>query len=189
MSAITKRNALRCTIEGAIFIALAQVLGYLKFYRMPYGGSITLIMLPIFIFAVRWGWKSGLIAGLALGILQFMFDGGFVIGWQSILGDYVIAYTLCGLAGVTSRKPESIFLGAVIGSVARFASVWLTGATLWAEYMPDVFLETAMTSPWFYSMLYNGIYVFGSMVITLIAAALLYAPLKKYLLGGDIVKA
>lgn len=45
--------------EGAIFVALAQVLSMLKLWEMPWGGSITLGMLPIFLFAVRWGGQVG----------------------------------------------------------------------------------------------------------------------------------
>ena len=37
---------LRALCEGAIFIALAQVLSYLKLFELPQGGSITIEMLP-----------------------------------------------------------------------------------------------------------------------------------------------
>ena len=49
---------LRYLCEGAIMIALAQILGYLKLYELPQGGSITLSMLPIFLFCSRWGFGS-----------------------------------------------------------------------------------------------------------------------------------
>jgi len=35
---------LRCLCEAAIMIALAQLLGYIKFYELPQGGAITLSM-------------------------------------------------------------------------------------------------------------------------------------------------
>jgi len=175
-----KRNYTRMLCEGAVCVALAQILGYIKLWKMPWGGSVTLIMLPIFIFAIRWGLSSGLIAGFVLGVLQFMFDGGFVLGWQSILGDYVIAYTLVGLAGIFAGKSGGIFAGAVAGAVGRLISLYITGATLWAEYMPDVFLGMAMTSPWVYSLIYNAIYVGLSLVAALIVIGALYRPLKKY---------
>ena len=46
---------LRALCEGAIFIALAQVLSYLKLFELPQGGSITIEMLPIFLYCARWG--------------------------------------------------------------------------------------------------------------------------------------
>ena len=53
---MTKRKmTLRCLCEGALLLALAQVLGYLKLWELPNGGSVTLSMLPIFLFCVRWG--------------------------------------------------------------------------------------------------------------------------------------
>ena len=33
--------ALRALCEGAVMVALAQILGYLKLYELPQGGSIT----------------------------------------------------------------------------------------------------------------------------------------------------
>ena len=80
---------LRALTEGAILIAAAQVLSYLKLWRMPWGGSITLAMVPIILYAVRWGLGPGLLAGFVYGVMQFMFDGGIALGWQSIIGDYL----------------------------------------------------------------------------------------------------
>ena len=81
-------------------VALAQILGYLKLYELPQGGSITLSMLPIFFFAVRWGLKDGLLCSFVFGILQLLLDGGFAIGGQSMLGDYILAFGVLGLAGL-----------------------------------------------------------------------------------------
>ena len=53
----------------------------------------------------------GLLAGFVFGVLQFMFDGGFAIGWQSIVGDYLLAFTVLGLAGVMKGKKLGVFLG------------------------------------------------------------------------------
>ena len=81
--------ALRALIEGAILVALAEILGYIKLWHMPEGGSVSLMMLPIVVYALRWGLGRGLLAGLVLGILDFMLNGGIAIGWRSILGDYL----------------------------------------------------------------------------------------------------
>lgn len=106
MAAQTNKThlALRALCEGAVMVALAQILGYLKLYELPQGGSITLSMLPIFFFAVRWGLKDGLLCSLVFGILQLLLDGGFAIGWQSMLGDYIIAFGVLGLGRPLRRK-------------------------------------------------------------------------------------
>ena len=99
-----QRHMLRMLCEGAVMVVIAQVLSYLKLWEMPWGGSICLSMLPIFLFACRWGVGPVLMSGFVLGVLQFMYDGGFALGWQSIVGDYLVAFTVLGLAGLFRGK-------------------------------------------------------------------------------------
>lgn len=179
---------LRALCEGALLVIVAQILGYLKLWEMPWGGSICLSMLPIFLYACRWGVGPGLMAGFVLGVLQFMFDGGFALGWQSILGDYLVAFTVLGLAGIFRGKRWSIFAGTVLGSAARFLVHYVVGATIWAEYMPEVFFGMTMTTPWFYSLLYNGFYMAIDLALCLVIFGLLSRPLGNYLTGKDIRK-
>ena len=60
---------IRALCEGAILVALAQILSYLKLTDLPNGGSITLAMFPICLYAVRWGLAPGLGAGFVFGLL------------------------------------------------------------------------------------------------------------------------
>ena len=177
---------IRMLCEGALMVVLAQVLGYLKLWQMPWGGTICLVMLPIFLFACRWGLGAGIMSGLVLGVLQFMFDGGIALGWQSIIGDYLLAFAALGLAGLFRGKSGALFSGALLGSFARFLVHYVVGATIWAAYMPEEFFGMTMTTPWFYSLLYNAAYMLPNLLITLLAAALLYRPLKKYISGQDL---
>ncbi len=164
-----------------MMVALAQVLGYWKLWRLPNGGSVTLVMLPIFVYCVRWGAKKGFLAAFALSILQFLLDGGLTLGWQSILGDYLLAYTALGLAGLFSKVRGGLFWGALAGGLGRLLVAWVIGATVWAEYMPEQFFGLSMASPWVYSLLYNGSYIGLSTALCLAVSAILYKPLKKYL--------
>ena len=43
----------RTLSEGAIMIALSLVLEMITLYKLPNGGSVTLSMVPIILFAVR----------------------------------------------------------------------------------------------------------------------------------------
>ena len=183
-----KNKTLRCMIEGALFVAIAQVLSMLKLWEMPWGGSVTLAMVPILLFAVRWGVGPGLAAGFVFGILQFTFDGGFAIGWQSIIGDYLLAFTALGLAGLWHGKRGDVYVGTLIGGFARFLVHYVVGATVWAEYMPEEFFGMSMHSPWFYSLLYNLAYMLPNIVICLVVFVLLDQPLKKYIRGEDLQK-
>jgi len=181
-----KRTPVRALVEGAILVAIAQVLSYMKLWEMPWGGSVVLAMAPIILYAVRWGLREGLIAAFAFSVLQFVFDGGFAIGWQSIIGDYLLAFTVLGLAGLFCGKSGGVFWGTLAGGLARFLVHYVVGATIWAEYMPEEFFGMSMHSPWFYSLLYNMAYMLPNILITLVIFALLWAPMKKYLTGKDL---
>lgn len=185
---MNSRLRVRMLCEGALMVAAAQILSMIKLWEMPWGGSIVLAMVPIILFSVRWGLSSGLLAGFVFGILQFAFDGGFAIGWQSIIGDYLVAFTALGLAGIAKGKKGGIYLGTVIGGAARFLVHYVVGATIWAEYMPEEFLGLAMGSPWFYSLLYNILYMGPNIIITLVVFALLSKPLGSYFRGEDLVQ-
>ena len=181
-----QRLITRMLCEGAVMVVLAQILGYIKLWQMPWGGTVCLSMLPIFLFACRWGLGPGLMSGFVLGVLQFMFDGGIALGWQSIIGDYLAAFTVLGFAGIFRGRNSSIYLGTILGSAARFWVHYVVGATIWAEYMPETFFGMTMTTPWIYSLLYNGCYMVLDMVLCLVVFALLDKPMKPYLLARDI---
>lgn len=172
---------LKALTEGAIMVALAQVLGYVKLFSLPNGGSITLNMLPIFIYCARWGFGYGMLSSFLLGLLQLTLDGAFAWGWQSIIGDYLLAYGIIGIAGLFCKKKNGFLTGIVFGTLARFLIAWIVGAVVWGEYMPENFFGMTMTSPWFYSALYNGSYLLADMILCLIVGLILYKTLNEYL--------
>ena len=166
-----KNLTLRALTEGAIFVALAQVISYLKLFELPQGGSITVAMLPIFLYCARWGFGPGMIASFVYSVLQLLLDGAYAWGWQSMLGDYIVAFT-----------------GTIVGSLARFLVHYLVGVWVWGEYMPETFFGMTMTTPWFYSFLYNGSYMLIDMLLCLVVGALLFKPLGTYIRGEDLKK-
>lgn len=177
---------LRALCEGAVFVALAQILGYIKLFELPWGGAISLGMLPIFLYCARWGFGPGMLASIVYSFLQLLLDGGFAIGWQSMIGDYILAFSVLGLAGLFHKKPGGYFIGTVVGCAARFLVAYVVGATIWAEYMPETFFGMTMTTPWFYSALYNGSYIVVDMALCLLIGWLLWKPLGKYIRGEDL---
>ena len=177
---------LRCLTEGAIFVALAQVLSFLKLFELPQGGSITVGMLPIFLFCARWGFGPGMLASFVYSLLQLTLDGAYAWGWQSMLGDYIIAFSVLGLAGLFHGKKGGFFTGMAVGCLARFLVHYVVGATVWAEYMPETFFGMTMHSPWFYSLLYNGSFMLADLILCLVIGALMYRPLRLYICGRDL---
>jgi thiamine transporter len=146
-------------------------------------------MLPIFLYCARWGFGPGLLASFAFSVLQLVFDGAYAYSWQSMIGDYILAFSLLGVAGLFHKQKYGFFYGTIAGCVLRFLSHYVTGATVWAEYMPDKFFGLTMTTPWFYSLLYNGSYMLIDMLLTLIVGILLWKRLGKYIRGEDLKKA
>ena len=177
---------LRALCEGAVFVALAQVISYLKLFELPNGGSITVGMLPIFLYCARWGFGPGMLASTAYAVLQLLLDGAYAWGWQSMIGDYLVAFSVLGVAGIFHKNKYGLFIGTVVGCFARFIVAYVVGATIWAEYMPDKFFGMTMASPWIYSALYNGSYIVLSMILCLVVGWLLYKPMKKYISSEDI---
>ena len=172
-------KSIRALTEGAILIALAEILSFLPLYKLPWGGSIDFAMLPILLFCIRWGFGAGMITATAHALLQTLFEGGIAIGWQSIIGDFLIAYMVLGLAGLFKGK---WCIATIVAGTARFMVHYVVGATIWAEYMPESFFGMTMTTPWFYSALYNASYMLPDMALCLVLFGLMSrTPLRKYL--------
>lgn len=182
----TSHLKLRALTEGAVMVALAQILGYIKLFALPNGGSITLNMLPIFIFCARWGFGAGMLASFSLSLLQLLLDGAYAWGWQSIIGDYIVAYSVLGVAGLFHAKKNGFFTGMAAGGLARFLVAWYVGAVVWGEYMPESFFGMTMTTPWVYSALYNGSYLLINICLCMLLGLLMWRKLGRYIRGEDL---
>ena len=178
--------SLRCLTEAAILVALSQVLSYIKLMELPNGGSLTPAMFPLILFAVRWGLKPGLLSGFAFGALQLIFDGAYAWGWQSMLLDYLAAFTPLGLAGWFRGKKWGVFAGTVVGCFCRFLIHYISGITIYRILVPTEVLGITFTNPHFYSLVYNGSYMLANTILALVIAAFLYVPLRKYILAQDL---
>ena len=183
MSTKTTKSRLyvRALCEGAIMLALAIVLNYLSkivFKNLPNGGSVTLAMFPILFYAHRWGVGQGLLMGFAYGW-----------GWQSILLDYLVAYTALGVGGLFKGKAWGIFPGITLGCLARFLVHHLSGITIYKILVPtEISGFGVFSNPHIYSLVYNGVYMIPNTVIALMLAGILFVPMKKYFSGTDIRK-
>ena len=173
-------RSVRILTEGAILIALAEILSFLPLFKLPFGGSVDLAMLPVILFCVRWGFGPGMIACCAHALMQGLFSSsaGF-IGWESFLGDYFIAYAVLGVAGLFRGK---FYVGASVACAARLLVHYVVGATIWAAYMPESFFGLTMTTPWIYSILYNGPFMLADLALILVVYLILSkTPLSRYL--------
>jgi len=177
----------RVLCEGAVSVALAYALTFVELDLWFQGGSISAAMIPLILFAVRWGAGWGMAAGLVFGTLKYFIGlDSFVLNWVSIIFDYSGAYAMVGLAGLFKRRADRIPLAALVAGAARFIVHYISGVTVYAEWMPEEFMGLTMTSPFFYSALYNGGYMLPSTILAVAVCAALAAPLSKWLNGEDL---
>ena len=110
----------RMLVEGAMMIAIATVLSFIKFKSPLWinGGSVTAAsMLPLIVFAYRWGGVSGIFVGAVYGLLQFAIEP-YAAHPLSVFLDYPLAFGLLGLAGFFMKNKSgliSIVLGITVG--------------------------------------------------------------------------
>ena len=158
----------RALVEAALMIALATILGYFRLYRFPQGGSVDFAMVPILIYCLRWGPAWSLSCCFVNDVLQFFLGGGIALSWQSMLLDYVVAYTLVFLCGFAAGKKLGWLWGTLLAGLGRWVSLTLSGGLLWYMYMPEEFLGLPMVDPWVYSMIFNGVLIVLVTVVNLI---------------------
>lgn len=77
----------RVLTEAALAIALAFVLGLIKIFQMPFGGSISLEMVPLILLALRQGPWVGIAAGAAYGFINLIMNP-IILHPVQVLFDY-----------------------------------------------------------------------------------------------------
>lgn len=174
-------------------VALAAVLSFIRVFKLPWGGSVTLLsMLPIVLFSIRRGIKSGFTVAFVYSLLQFaqgVMDGLF--GWgltpamliACIFLDYIGAFTVLGIAGLFRKKGLPGWIGGItLAVVLRFLFHFLSGVVIWHSY-GSLWNGFSTENTYIYSFLYNGCYMLPELIFTLAGAiALLQAPQTKRLL-------
>ena len=195
MNTVSKRT-FNLVLAG-VMIAMGTALGFVKPFELPYGGAITLCsMLPVMFFSYRCGLKWGLSAGLVFSVLQLIFgldalkgiSAMMVVG--SIFLDYILAFTVLGLAGMFRGKIKNdavaFTLGSFVSMMLRYFCSFLSGWVLWASFNETADMQgfiatffpalgnlsgTALAVV--YSLVYNGSYMIPEIILTCVVGFLL----------------
>ena len=188
----TKRTRVFALCECAMMLALAVVLSYVKIFTLPFDGSITLFsMLPICLISIKYGIGWGL--GTAFCYAWFQILQGGVFAWgltptmliASLFLDYILAFSVLGLAGLFRKKGYlGMISGVVLACALRFLVHFIAGVVLWANLEEFIaFGREWFNRPVLYSICYNGIYMLPETVLTTaMAAVLLRIPQMKRIL-------
>lgn len=159
---------------GALSIALSFVLSCIRLFRMPNGGSVTpASMLPIMLFSAAFGVGPGFLAGIVYGFLQALQGGLVMMSVGQALLDYILAFTLLGLAGLAKKLPESwgLYCAIIIAALARILCHTLAGILFWE------------TAPWA-SFVYNITYLGPDTAICIILALMIAKPVMQIMKSG-----
>lgn len=160
-----KKMSTKQLVFCAMAMALAFVTSYVKVFSLPWGGSVTLCSMLFIVLVANWyGVKTGVLVGLAYGILQFIQEP-FVLSFFQVCCDYVLAFAALGLAGLFVKKSHGLIKGYIVAVLARGAFHALGGYLYWMDYMPDNF-PTALKS--IYPIAYNYSFLLAEALITLI---------------------
>jgi thiamine transporter len=175
-------NKTRVLTESAMCVAVAVVLSLFALLpHLPWGGSVTpAATLPIIVVSLRHGVKWGVAAALAFSLTQLLlgFSNVVAVPAQTLgsmvlcaLLDYVLAYTVLGLAGSIARRFARRAAGLAVAILAtglgRYLCSVVSGIVLWGAYA----WEGWSVAP--YSLAYNAIWCWPDVVIALIAGLLL----------------
>ena len=167
--------------EIAVFVAFAVVLeviftglsAFLPFLQLPYGGRVSLAMLPILIVAHRHGLKYGIYAGMAYGLLNLMLDAK-LWHWASFFTDYIFAFGLLGFGAFGKKllgdSKGGFILGVAIGTLLRLFSHVVSGVLLFSNYAADYGFENI----YLYSLVYNSYYVIPSGILVAVVGVIIF---------------
>lgn len=162
----------------AMSIAIATVTSMIKLYEFPFGGSVTLISMFFICFVgYLYGPATGIMTGLAHGVLQLLIDP-YILFPMQVLVDYILAFGALGLSGLFWKSKYGLYKGYVLGVLGRYVFAVLSGWLFFGEY------AWAGWAPLPYSLAYNGAYIFTEAAITLILL-IAVKPLRN---GLDYVK-
>ena len=93
--------------------------------------------------------------------------------WNAVAWVCAVAYAFVGLAGLFRRKYGLLPVAALVGCFARFIIHFISGMTVYAQYMPEEFMGYTGMTPFFYSLLYNGTYMLPNTAIAIVVCAAL----------------
>lgn len=156
-------------VTCAAALALSFVASYIKLFEMPWGGSVTLCSMLFIVLIANWyGVRTGILVGLAYGILQFLQEP-YVLSLFQVCCDYVLAFAALGVAGFFAKSKNGLLKGYIAAVIARGAFHSLGGYLYWMDYMPDNFPKSLTAV---YPIAYNYSYLLVEALITIVVISI-----------------
>ena len=162
-----KKISVKQLVFSSMAVALALVTSMIKLFKLPMGGSVTLLsMLFIVLIGYWYGLGAGLTAAIAYGILQLIIDP-YILSFPQMMVDYLLAFGALGLSGLFCNKKNGLVKGYIVGVLGRYFFAFLSGWIFFGMYAPEEFPNAVV-----YSLAYNGSYIGAEALITLIVISI-----------------
>ena len=148
-------------------IALAFAASYIRIFRMPWGGSVTLCsMLFVTLIGYWYGARIGFTAAFAYGLMQFIQGGGsYMLSPLQVCLDYVVAFAALGCSGFFCNRKNGLVTGYIVAILARGFFHSIGGYLYWMDYMPENFPASLAA---IYPIAYNYAYILAEGIITVV---------------------
>ena len=161
------KSETRSITFAAISVALSFALSYIRLFRLPQGGSITLVsVLPLMLYSQMFGVRKGVVAGIVFGLLSAIQDPWILHPAQFLL-DYPLAFGCIGLSaiftqeGIKGKKGILLFAcGSILAVTLRYLSHVISGIFAFSMYAAEGYGAVA------WGFLYNT-FAFADMAIAL----------------------
>ena len=174
----------RTLVECAILTAVAVVLSAIPAFKLPFGGTVSwFATVPVLVASMRhgpaWGVPTALVYSfiqLFMGLQNFSYlpypKSVFYIFAAALL-DYIIAFTIIGLAGIIfgrfKNQTAGIIFAVLLTGLGRFTCSFFSGILIWGR--PDDVTWTQSLP--IYSLGYNAGWCVPDVILALAAVLVL----------------
>lgn len=158
ISKAPKENSAKTLAVCGLLLATAIVLGELRLFKMPLGGSVTpASMLPVILAGYFYGSRQGILLGSSAGIFKLLLGGATILNPFQVVLDYVAAKGIIGASGFFKDKKHGLIIGGFVGILGRYIVAVISGYIFFAEYVPVDFQHSALVWSLYYNITYLGV--------------------------------
>ena len=175
----------RSMVFAAFYLALTIALNYLNtvmpIIQMPNGGSLELMVIPMFVASYHMGWKWGAMISFLSWLLGMFFGlNSYMKEPLQVVFDYVIPFVAIGLASVFPRihigkfTLSNVYVGIAGGMLLKYLSQVISGVYFWPSDGAAGSLPALI-----FSLGYNGGFNLITFVVAVIITPILIMRLRK----------
>lgn len=164
---------------AGVCLAASFALSFIKFSPVQFGGSITLAsFVPLLVYAYKFGPVKGTLAGVILGLFNFI-SVPYMLTPLTFILDYILAFASIGLMGFAPKLGKlsvtaRVSIGTVLVFTARFIFHLVSGFIYFAEGAIWVTLPDAVLANMFlYSFVYQCVYLPADCILCVVVLIVL----------------